>query len=158
MIRAALLMIALAAVPALAQPTKKPATKTPAKVPTKTPAKAADTYTGKTTLSGVYTRAEADAGKEMFAGMCASCHPIFQHSTPAFRRKWSGRPLSDLYTYIRTMMPKNEPGSLADEDYAMLLAYVLQANQMPAGRATLSTDTLELRKIRFDTVRAIGKP
>ena len=48
-----------------------------------------------------------------------------------------GRTVAELFTYIRTMMPKNDPGSLADEDYAALLAYLLQANQMPAGRSTL---------------------
>ena len=42
--------------------------------------------------------------------------------------------------------------------WAMLLAYLLQANKMPAGRSYLSTDTLELRKIRIDTARVVGKP
>jgi hypothetical protein len=55
-------------------------------------------------------------------------------------------------------MPKNDPGSLADEDYAIILAYMLQMNRMPPGKTYLSTDTLELRKIRFDTVRAARKP
>jgi hypothetical protein len=111
----------------------------------------------KTTLSGVYTLEEAVAGKELFAGLCTSCHPIATHSTGEFRRKWQGRPLSELFIYMRTLMPKNDPGSLADEDYAVALAYLLQANRMPAGKTYLSTDTLELRKIRIDTVRAVGK-
>jgi hypothetical protein len=158
MIRAAFLTLCLAA-PALAQTagTKKPAaTKTTKAQPAAT--KPAPPLSGKTTLSGIYTREEAEAGKEMFAGLCMSCHPIVTHSTPEFRKKWFGRPLSELFVYMRTAMPKNEPASLADEDYAVLLAYLLQANRMPAGRAALSTDTLLLAKIRFDTVRAVSKP
>jgi mono/diheme cytochrome c family protein len=119
----------------------------------KTPQGRAD----RTTLSGVYTRDDADYGKEMYAGLCASCHKAIAHTGPTFRKKWAGRPLSDLYMYMRTLMPKNEPASLADEDYAALLSYMLQMNQMPAGKTSLSTDTLELAKIRIDMAVAVRK-
>ena len=151
MIRATCLALLAAASPLLAQATKKPASSQTAS--TKTQASAP----GKTTLSGVYTTEEAEAGKELYLGLCAGCHQAVTHTGPIFRKKWAGLPLSELYTYMRTMMPKNEPGSLADEDYAVLLAYMLQMNQMPAGKTYLSTDTLELRKIRFDTARTVGK-
>jgi hypothetical protein len=156
MIRAAFLALVIAAVPGLAeaQGAKKPASRTTA---TKTSSTKKAPPPMKTTLSGVYTLEEAVAGKELFAGLCTSCHPIATHSTGEFRRKWQGRPLSELFIYMRTLMPKNDPGSLADEDYAVALAYLLQANRMPAGKTYLSTDTLELRKIRIDTVRAVGK-
>jgi mono/diheme cytochrome c family protein len=146
MMRAVCLCLIILASPLAAQGAKEPsATKSSASP-------------GKSTLSGIYTRDEADAGKELFASACSNCHPIATHSTPEFRKKWAGRPLSELFTYMRTLMPKNEPGSLADEDYGVLLAYLLQANKMPAGRNYLSTDTLELRKIRIDTARTVGKP
>lgn len=151
----AVLLALLIAVPAIsaAQTTKKPtvaSTKKPA-------AKRAAPWPGPTTLSGVYTLDEANAGKEMYAGLCASCHTAASHTGPMFRQKWAGRPLSALYMYMRTMMPKNEPASLADEDYAVLLAYMLQMNKMPAGKAYLSTDTLELAKIRIDTAVEVRK-
>ncbi len=153
MIRAASLALALASLagPAIAraQGTKTPSTK--AVSSEKAPPH------GKTTLTGVYTLEEAEAGKELFLGLCTSCHPIVTHATGEFRRKWQGKPLSDLFTYIKTSMPKNDPGSLADEDYAIALAYLLQANRMPVGKTYLSTDTLELRKIRIDTVRSVVK-
>jgi mono/diheme cytochrome c family protein len=160
MLRPALFALALtaAAAPLLAQTSK---TTKPASGSTKTPAAAKPAPPlppGKTTLSGVYTREEAEAGKEMYAGLCASCHQAATHTGPTFRKKWTGKPLSELYTFMKTMMPKNEPGSLADEDYGVLLAYMLQMNQMPAGKTYLSTDTLELRKIRIDTARAVKKP
>ena len=156
MIRTAFLALVVAAMPAIAQTTKKPSTTKTAS--TKTASTGAKSTSAKTTLSGVYTREEADAGKDLYGPLCSSCHlAMNQHSTPEFRKKWSGKSLSELFTIMRTTMPKNDPGSLADEDYAVVLAYMLQLNKMPPGKAYLSTDTLELRKIRFDTVRTVGK-
>jgi S-disulfanyl-L-cysteine oxidoreductase SoxD len=159
MLRTALIALALSG-PALAQgTTKKPAgtAKTAATAPA-AKRSTAPAARPKSTLSGVYTLEEASAGKEMYASLCASCHTAASHTGPAFRNKWSGKPLSQLYVFMKTMMPKNEPGSLADEDYSVLLAYMLQMNQMPAGKAYLSTDTTVLAKIRIDTVRAVRKP
>jgi hypothetical protein len=58
-----------------------------------------------------------------------------------------GRPLADLFEYIRDEMPKSEPGSLTDEEYTIVLAYLLRMNGMPAGRQTLSSDPASLRAI-----------
>ena len=153
MIRAASLALALAfvAVPAIAQTQGTKTSSTPAS------SKKAPPPAGISTLSGIYTLEEAEAGKELFLGLCTSCHPIVTHATGEFRRKWQGKQLSELFIYMKTSMPKNDPGSLADEDYALALAYLLQANRMPAGKTYLSTDTLELRKIRIDTVRSVVK-
>lgn len=154
--RAVLLALALAAMPAFAS---AQGTKSSAKSSTTRTAGAKTVKPpGKTTLSGVYTLEDAAYGKEMYVGLCASCHQAISHTGPAFRKKWTGRPLSELYNFMRTQMPKNDPATLADEDYAALLSYMLQMNQMPAGRTSLSTDTLELAKIRIDTARAVRKP
>jgi mono/diheme cytochrome c family protein len=156
MIRTAFFALALAATPLIAQTTKTPAT-TKAGSTKSAPSKTKPAP-GKTTLSGVFTVEEANAGKELYLPLCSSCHlSVNPHSTPEFRKKWAGKPLSELYTIMRATMPKNDPASLADEDYAIILAYMLQLNKMPPGKVYLSTDTLELRKIRFDTVRAVAK-
>jgi mono/diheme cytochrome c family protein len=162
MIRAAFLALALAAMPAQAQ-TKTPTTKTGSTKTASTKTAPAKTKTAPapqmSTLSGVYTLDEAAAGKELYAGLCGSCHNTAnQHNAPEFRKKWTGHHLSELFAVMRATMPKNDPGSLADEDYGVVLAYILQMNKMPPGKAYLSTDTLELRKIKFDTVRAVQKP
>jgi hypothetical protein len=47
-------------------------------------------------------------------------------------------------------MPKNEPGSLAPEEYADLLAYLLKLNQMPVGPTELPADTMVLKTIRIE--------
>jgi mono/diheme cytochrome c family protein len=159
MIRA-LLLASIFAAPLLAQAKQPTGTKIPPKTSSAKPAakKAATRPAMKTTLSGVYTLEEAVAGKDAYLGLCAGCHQAVTHTGPEFRRKWAGKPLSELYTYMKELMPKNDPGSLADEDYAILLAYMLQMNRMPAGKTYLSTDIKELAKIRIDTVRAVRKP
>jgi len=177
MIRAAFLALVVAATPAIAQTTKNPSTAKTGSTKTGS-TKAGSTKTGstkaastkaastksaalltKSTLSGVYSVDDATAGKELYAGLCASCHlTANQHNAPEFRKKWTGKPLSDLFVFMRSTMPKNDPGSLADEDYGVILAYMLQMNKMPPGKSYLSTDTLQLRKIKFDTVRSVRKP
>jgi len=111
--------------------------------------------TGRTTMDGVYTLAQATRGRDVFASNCQSCHTPTQHSGPPFRNKWFGRPLGDLYEYIRREMPQNEPGSMSDEDYVRALAYLLRMNGMPAGSSPLVADSAALASIRLDSVPAI---
>ena len=69
-----------------------------------------------------------------------------------FRTAGQGR-LSELFMFVSEKMPKNEPGSLTPEEYAQAVAYILKMNGLPVGENDLPTDTLELRKIRIETVR-----
>ena len=105
-------------------------------------------------MDGVYTLAQATKGSDDFAQFCKSCHTPTVHSGPPFRAKWFGRSLSDLYGYLRREMPKNEPGSMSDVDYARALAYLLRINGMPAGSVPLVADSVALHRIRLDSVRA----
>ena len=107
--------------------------------------------TKQSTLRGVYSAEQASRGEQVYAGMCKSCHTAASHTGVAFQKTWDGRSLSELYDYISTKMPKNEPGSLAPEEYADVLAYVLKLNQMPAGTIELPPDTTVLGAIRIET-------
>jgi mono/diheme cytochrome c family protein len=104
------------------------------------------------TLAGVYTAAEARDGRDLYLGYCVSCHAASTHTGPAFRAKWAGRPLSDLFNYMRTNMPQNNPASLDYSQYGVILAYILQINKNPAGQTPLSPDPDDLAKIRIDTI------
>lgn len=104
----------------------------------------------RSTQSGVYTAEQAARGQDTYATLCTGCHTAATHTGVAFQH-WDGHSLSDLFGYISTNMPKNEPGSLAPEQYADLLAYMLKLNQMPAGTIELPTDTTVLARIRIDT-------
>jgi S-disulfanyl-L-cysteine oxidoreductase SoxD len=120
------------------------------------PAPAADTV--RTTMDGVYSAAQATAGGDVFATYCRSCHTPTVHTGPAFQAKWYGHSLGELFGYLRREMPKTDPGSMSDEDYAAALAYLLKMNGMPAGDAPLAADSAALHRIRLDSVRAAPAP
>src|SRR5215204_5940453 len=68
--------------------------------------------------SGAYTAAQGKRGAEFYSGACAQCHgpnlngagqpdlppsPAIARAT--FLRKWAGKPVSELFVYVRTQMP-----------------------------------------------------
>ena len=105
----------------------------------------------KTTHSGVYSRDQANRGQDVYMGMCKSCHSPDAYTAATFTSKWEGKPLSELYGFIRDNMPKNEPGSMSPEEYADVLAYLLRINRMPAGETDLPADADRMKSIRFQT-------
>jgi S-disulfanyl-L-cysteine oxidoreductase SoxD len=112
----------------------------------------------RSTRAGVYSAEQATRGQDLYAGMCKSCHTAASHTGVAFQKSWEGRSLSELFGYISTKMPKNEPGSLAPEEYADLLAYLLKLNQMPVGATELPPDTSVLGTIRIDARAQSSRP
>ena len=111
----------------------------------------------KGTRSGVYTAAQADEGARVYATQCAVCHGARLEGTvetPAlvgkFVANWADRPLADLFEYLARAMPQGSPGSLAPQDNARLVAFILRANGVPAGNAPLPADPASLRRITFD--------
>jgi len=107
-----------------------------------------------TTKHGVYTTQQAVRGKDIYAGNCKSCHTPESHTGATFNATWNHRALSELYGYIRDRMPKNNPGTLSDQEYADVLAYLLRLNKMPGGRHELSADSTALKSIRIETTKS----
>lgn len=107
----------------------------------------------RSTADGVYTTAQANQGRELWASACQNCHT--PHAGPPFKNKWMGRDLSALFTYTRNEMPKSDPGSLSDEEVTLSIAYLLRVNGMPAGNTALPADSAALHRIRFDSLRTI---
>lgn len=107
----------------------------------------------RSTLSGVFTTEQANRGKNVYSSSCKNCHTAESHTGATFAKWWAGKQLSDLYSFMSTNMPKNDPGSLAPEEYADVLAYLLRMNAMPAGRVELPPDPDELQKIRISLKR-----
>lgn len=103
------------------------------------------------TKAGVYTAQQAIRGRDVYWGNCRSCHVPETHTGATFNATWNGRALSELYAYIRDLMPKNDPGSLTPQDYADVLAYLLRMNRMPAGQHELPVDSTALKAIRIET-------
>jgi mono/diheme cytochrome c family protein len=106
--------------------------------------------TDSTTLGGVYTVTQAARGKNVYAGNCRSCHAPESHTGKTFEAWWRGKPLAELFTFVSTRMPKNDPGSLAPEDAADVVAYLLQMNAMPAGKRELFASADSLKQYRIE--------
>jgi S-disulfanyl-L-cysteine oxidoreductase SoxD len=148
---ASALAVALAAVAAGAgAQTKQPST-THSASPATHPA-AADTAKpkGPSTLDGVYTDEQAARGKDVYLNSCRSCHTPASHTGATFNKLWRGKHLSDLFGYVSTRMPKNDPGSLAPEDVADVTAYLLKMNAMPVGPNELPADVDSLKQYRIE--------
>ncbi len=105
----------------------------------------------RSTMAGVYTADQATKGREVFNGMCLGCHTTASHQGTAFQLKWFGRPLFDLYDYLSQAMPKTAPGSLTEDEYVWVTAYILRLNGMPAGKIELNAEPQWLKAVRVDS-------
>ncbi|HHY49012.1 MAG TPA: quinoprotein glucose dehydrogenase [Alphaproteobacteria bacterium] len=95
-----------------------------------------------------FTAAQAERGQAAFRANCVTCHGEDLVSAtygtplagPYFEGKWFGQSVGALYQYAHDRMPPSRPGSLPDETYADIIAYVLEVNGLPAGDAELPAD------------------
>ena len=112
----------------------------------------------KSTWDGVYTKAQADRGRDLYVQQCLDCHgddlegdpenpPL---TTPAFVYKWNSLTVGDLYDRVHRDMPPDKMGSLTRQKAADLVAFILSFNKFPAGSQELPPDLQALRQIRFD--------
>lgn len=109
----------------------------------------------RSTREGVYNRDQWMRGRDIYAGLCAGCHPAVTHVGPVFTTAWAGKKLADLFGFLRERMPKNDPGSLSEQEYVDVMSYILRLNGMPAGVEELPADSLALAKIRIDSSRVV---
>jgi len=103
------------------------------------------------TLGGVFTADQAARGGSVYVITCRACHSALSH-TETFKTRWNGRTLGDLMLYMKKKMPGDSPGSLTNEEYTLVLAYMLQMIGMPPGANELSNSELALKGIRLDTL------
>jgi mono/diheme cytochrome c family protein len=96
-----------------------------------------------TVLDGVYTGAQAARGEDAYRTHCVGCHEGNEPDGPLltgidFVDRWREDRLGSLFTHIRTEMPGNQPGSLSESTYVEILAFLLEANGLPAGSTPLT--------------------
>ena len=97
---------------------------------------------------GVYTAAQAESGRAIYEDRCAVCHQSNlqgsfeapQLAGDSFLLFWADLSPGDLFFRISRSMPPGQAGSLTDEEYLDVVAYLLQANGAPAGGAALAED------------------
>src|SRR5213593_3769327 len=102
--------------------------------------------------TGLYGEEQAIRGKAEFTKSCAACHTMDKSLGDAFAKnppaptgliklplaggdviaKW--RTVGDLFGKVRRTMPANNQNGLSDASYLDVLAYMLQANGLPAGK------------------------
>ncbi|HEV3331034.1 MAG TPA: cytochrome c [Bryobacteraceae bacterium] len=99
----------------------------------------------KTVLDGVYTTAQAKRGQAGYESKCASCHraDLSGFSGPPlkgalFMDRWREFKLNVLFDLIKTTMPADNPGGMSAAAYLDIQAYILQANDIPAGSKELT--------------------
>jgi len=102
-----------------------------------------------------FTAEQAQRGQAAYAEHCASCHganlddgafapPL---SGTDFRQTWGDQSPEALFTRTSTAMPPARPGSLPDETYADLLAYILRENGARAGSRPLPSGSAALKAL-----------
>jgi mono/diheme cytochrome c family protein len=94
----------------------------------------------RTVAAGVYTADQANAGKQLYDGMCLACHGAMMEGLIGpplvgndFAANWAGHPVSDLVDKIVATMPQQAPGTVTRPQAINLSAYILQVGKFPAG-------------------------
>ena len=97
-----------------------------------------------------YANEQAVRGQQVYQTTCARCHPPGQLDGETFEVGWNERRVFDLYSLLTNTMPQDKPGSLRDDEYLDVIAYLLQRNHVPASAVALRSDTASLRDARID--------
>ena len=107
----------------------------------------APTAAARTTRDGVFTAAQATRGAQVFETVCSGCHSTSEWTDPAFLQTWQGVTVHDFFTQIHDTMPMDAPGSLTDQQYIDVIAYMLQLNNLPVGSTELPLDEAGRRAV-----------
>jgi mono/diheme cytochrome c family protein len=119
------------------------------------PAPPAAAAAAPTVWDGVYTDVQAKAGESTFKSYCMECHGedlAGREQAPAlagapFLEKWNKATLKKLLETMEGMPPDN-PKSLTAKQYTEVVAYILNANEFPAGKTALPEDRSVLAGIQ----------
>lgn len=98
-----------------------------------------------------FDRAQALHGKRLYASHCAKCHGAdMQGITAPALSGAAFAPASNahltiggVYTYMATNMPADRPGKLKDQEYADIMAFLLNANGYAPSGAKMTADSVK---------------
>ncbi len=107
---------------------------------------------------GVYTAEQAKRGEPLYKKECGACHGDLltggEMAPPlaggAFLSNWNGLTVGDLFERIRKTMPTQKPGKLARNVYTDVTAFMLSANDFPAGEKELPENTESMKQILIE--------
>jgi mono/diheme cytochrome c family protein len=106
-----------------------------------------------------YTAEQADRGHDIYNDKCAACHMsnlLGEAEAPALiglgvRNRYfvATTTAARFFTFISTNMPAGAAGTLEPQEYADIMAYILQRNDFAAGEAELPADPEILATLTF---------
>ncbi len=112
----------------------------------------------RSTSEGVYSDEQAKRGMSLYLDECARCHgeslgggdfgPAI--AGDSFFGTWNGKTLHDVFDKVYTTMPLDSPGRLSRQQYADLVAYMLQVSHAPSGAQMLTADAPQLKAIQVE--------
>lgn len=85
--------------------------------------------------------ASVERGSVLFTAECSRCHVPAEFDA-RLRTRWIGRSGAEFYEQIRSTMPAETPGSLSNEDYFDLTAFILQAGNVNIEGTSISVADL----------------
>ena len=116
------------------------------------------TFAQDSTRDGIYTMQQAQAGASLYVQSCIECHGATLRGSEAgpalvgaqFWTKWGGMNLAALFQITASTMPVNNPNGFSPEQYANLIALILQQNGLPAGQTPLANSAGALTAITLE--------
>jgi len=107
--------------------------------------------------AGIFSEVQAQRGRTAFLSSCAECHGIRLNggmgpalAGDSFLAKWGARTVRELLDYTKANMPLGTPGTLPEQTYADIVAFILQGNGHVAGTAELTPDAASLAEVQVD--------
>jgi mono/diheme cytochrome c family protein len=82
---------------------------------------------------GFYSVEQATRGRAAFRGICSECHSTSDFRGEDFESQWRRQTVWDFYRQLTRTMPEEDPGSLSDQVYTDVIAYILQLNDYSSG-------------------------
>ncbi len=96
---------------------------------------------------GAFTTDQAASGWSAYGAQCQECHGPGLEGLEApplsgveFLNSWVGQTTDELFAYLRDEMPPGQAGTLSDQSYVDLVAYLLESNGAVPGARTLTAD------------------
>ena len=106
--------------------------------------------------SALYTLPQARSGASLFAAHCAACHGALLEGVagkgPTLRgqviqeRRWG---VATFYRFVSRQMPADARGTLSEQQYDAVIAFLLARNGHPAGTVPLTAARAARATARF---------
>jgi mono/diheme cytochrome c family protein len=103
----------------------------------------------------VFAKTQAEAGAKSYQTHCAPCHQpdlsgmaVPALAGPIFLRRWGKHTTGELFDYVKSRMPHDDPDSLPEAEYVDIVAFIMAANgALPGGNALTGSTQVRLNLV-----------